>query len=298
MVPLLLGATSAIVLGCADFVAYSTSSRLGAFQAARAMMLVGAVAMAPIVLLEAHFTGKAPTLSAHAIALATLHGMLVAAGLAAFFRAMTLGGVSLAAMLFASHPVLILGFYWLRDGLPEPVLTLAMALILAGVALVLLPGLRNGETAVAHDRQSGRGAMRATIGWSAISVIAYAAAILAIQDAALLAPATGIMWIARLAGAALLSLIILIFRMGRKGRASRSTMVLVLLHGMLDVTGVLFIAIGTAGGGNPALIALLSSLFPAVTVLLSALILKERLTRTGILGFILILTGTGLSVTP
>lgn len=296
MEPLLLGGASAIMLGCADFVAYSTSNRLGAITAARAMMLVGAVAMAPIFLLEAHFAGQAPAIAAHATALAAMHGMLGAAGLAAFFRAMMLGGVSLAAMLFASHPILILGFYWLRDGLPAPALIVAMVLILAGVALVLLPGLRYGEANRPPEARSGR--MRAIIGWSALSVVTYAAAILVIQDVALQAPATGIMWIARIAGATFLSFVIVVFRIGRPGNIRQTTTPLVLLHGMLDVTGFLFIAIGTAGGGDPALIALLSSLFPAVTVLLSVLILKERLTRTGVLGFILILTGAGLSVTP
>jgi len=66
----------------------------------------------------------------------------------------------------------------------------------------------------------------------------------------------------------------------------KSVFPLVLLAGMLDVAGNVFFILATHVG-RLDVAAILSSLYPAVTVLLAAIVLRERVSRVQAAGILL-----------
>ncbi len=81
--------------------------------------------------------------------------------------------------------------------------------------------------------------------------------------------------------------------LGRPVAVRRVTNRLVVTAGVLDI-GANALFLYATRGGLLTLVAILSSLYPAVTVLLARLVLEERLQRTQIAGVSLAVLGIGL----
>ena len=76
-------------------------------------------------------------------------------------------------------------------------------------------------------------------------------------------------------------------------RAAQGSLVLIAVAGVLDAAANLFYLLSTREG-LLSLVAVLTSLYPAATVLLARFVLKERLTRPQLLGLALAATGVTL----
>jgi drug/metabolite transporter (DMT)-like permease len=80
-------------------------------------------------------------------------------------------------------------------------------------------------------------------------------------------------------------LLLMILRQRREWRPARNLMHLVFLAGVLDVGGNVTYVLASQGG-QLAIAAVMSSLYPAMTVLLARLFLKERMTHIQALGIL------------
>lgn len=270
-----LGLTSAASWGAGDF--------CGGLAARRAPLLgvlvIGYGVGVAVVAGAALLTGEpAPPLLALGWAVAA--GLSGTIGLASLYRGLAVGRMAVvapvSAVLSAAIPV-ALGA--LAEGLPPAAKQAGFALALLGIWLVAR------ADAAGVDRQGLTLALVAGCGFGGFLVLMHQGA------------AAGPFW--PLAAARTTSFaLVLLAALARGGRfaPARSALPLVLLSGLLDAGGnAFFVLAGRAGRLDVA--AVLSSLYPASTMVLSALLLRERVSRAqgagvaAVLGAIVLIAG-------
>jgi drug/metabolite transporter (DMT)-like permease len=269
MTPPSLSATTAFSLaavfswGISDFVGGYGARRANAFLLTAIAHISGLLLMAPVALAT-----NSPFPSGTAIAWALLAGLCGGGALAIFYRALATGRMGLtapvAAVLGAAIPT-VFGIF--REGLPQAVQIIGFLLAATGIWLI----------SRTEDDSPPKG-----IGMAALAGIGFAGFYLCIKQAG----DGSAYWLAatsKVSSFALTSLIVLIGRNTRQ--IDRRGVALGLLAGCLDIIGsVLFIRASQTGRLDAAVV--LSSLYPAVTVLLARLILKEHFTRWKALGMV------------
>ncbi len=194
-------------------------------------------------------------------------GLAGAVGLVAFYQALAVGRMGIvapiAAMLSAAVPVL---FGALIEGLPAPIQLIGF--VLAFIAVGLISGL-----GVVKGRPEGLGlALLAGLGFGSFFIL-----ISRVSHGAVFWPLAA----ARLSSLLFLFAVVLIRR--QKVLPEKSVWPVVFLAGVLDVAGNVFFVLATHTG-RLDVAAILSSLYPAVTVLLATIILRERVTRLQTIG--------------
>jgi drug/metabolite transporter (DMT)-like permease len=204
-------------------------------------------------------------------------GLAGALGLVAFYQALSVGRMGIvapiAAMLSAALPVL---FGALIEGLPGPLKSVGF--VLAFIAVGLISGL-----GVVKGRPKGLGlALLAGLGFGSFFIL-----ISRVSHGAIFWPLAA----ARLSSLLFLLSVILIRR--QKVLPKKSVWPIVFLAGALDVAGNVFFVLATHTG-RLDVAAMLSSLYPAVTVLLATTILKERVTRLQTIGIVVALVAIPL----
>ena len=179
----------------------------------------------------------------------------------------------IAAMLSAAIPVL---FGALIEGLPAPIQLIGF--VLAFIAVGLISGL-----GVVKGRPKGLGlALLAGLGFGSFFIL-----ISRVSHGAIFWPLAA----ARLSSLLFLFAIVLIRR--QKVLPEKSVWPVVFLAGALDVAGNVFFVLATHTG-RLDVAAILSSLYPAVTVLLATIILRERVTRLQTIGIFVALVAIPL----
>jgi drug/metabolite transporter (DMT)-like permease len=195
-------------------------------------------------------------------------GLSGGAALAIFYRALASGRMGLtapvAAVLGAAIPTV---FGMFREGLPQTPQVTGFALAVAGIWLI----------SRAEDDSPPEG-----IGMAALAGIGFAGFYLCMKQAG----DASAFWLAATSKVASFTLTGLIVLIGRGAREIDSPGIAFgVLAGCLDVIGsVLFIRASQTGRLDAAVV--LSSLYPAVTVLLARLILREHFTRWKVLGMV------------
>ena len=206
-----------------------------------------------------------------------LAGLAGAMGLVSFYSALSIGRMGIAApvsaVLTASLPVLFSVF---TQGFPGPLQLCGFVLALLAIALISRPESAKG-------RPEGLGlALLAGCGFGCFFIL-----ISRVNAGATFWPLA----IARFTSVLFLLAFAAIRRqpmLPGKGVAP-----LILLAGVLDALGNTFFVLATHSG-RLDVAAVLSSLYPAATVLLAALILRERVTRIQGLGILLALLAVPL----
>ena len=204
-------------------------------------------------------------------------GLAGAIGLAAFYQALSIGRMGviapIAAMLSVAIPVLFGAFI---EGLPGPLQLVGF--VLAFIAVGLISGL-----GVVKGRPKGLGlALLAGLGFGSFFVLISRVS----HDAIFWPLAT-----ARLSSLLFLFAIVLIRRQSLL--PEKSVWPMVFLAGALDVAGNVFFVLATRTG-RLDVAAMLSSLYPAVTVLFATIFLKERVTRLQTIGIFVALVAIPL----
>jgi drug/metabolite transporter (DMT)-like permease len=249
--------------GTSDFLGGYGARRANAFLLTAIAHLSGLVLMAAVAL-ATHL----PFPSEIAVAWALLGGLSGGGALAIFYRALATGRMGLtapvAAVLGAAIPT---AFGMFREGLPQPAQMVGFALAAGGIWLI----------SRTEDGSPAEG-----VGVAALAGVGFAGFYLCMKQAG----DGSAFWLAATSKVASFTLTGLIVLLGRGTRAiDRSGIVVGILAGCLDVIGsVLFIRASQSGRLDAAVV--LSSLYPAVTVLLARLILKEHFTRWKALGMI------------
>ena len=211
-----------------------------------------------------------------------LAGLAGALGLIAFYTALASGKMGIAApvsaILTAMLPVL---FSALTAGLPGPLRLGGFVLALLAIALISRPDHATEE------RPQGIGlAVLAGVAFGCFFVL-----ISRVGPGATFWPLA----VARLTSVVSLLLVMLLRRQQTRQLLSgvRRVAPLVLLAGTLDAMGNVFFVLA-AHTGRLDVAAILSSLYPAATVLLAAVVLRERVTRIQTVGILLVLLAVPL----
>ena len=263
---LIFGLASAMTWGAADFSGGLATRKGNVYSVVLISQIIGGFFL---VLLALLFRETIPPAGDWFFgALAGLAGMIGLLGLYSGLAHGRMGIVApLTAVLSAAIPIL---FSLFIEGIPPTVQILGFALALA--AVWLLSGAGNS------------GSIRSIeLGYSLLAGAGFASFFILIDQA----NETAVFWpltSARIASVISLGLFIII----RKNweRPSRSQMPLIILSGVLDALGNTFFTFA-ARFGRLDLAAILSSLYPASTVMLSQIFLHERLNRPQWLGVVL-----------
>jgi len=204
-------------------------------------------------------------------------GLAGAVGLVAFYQALSVGRMGIvapiAAMLSAAIPVI---FGALTQGLPGPLQLVGFGLALIAVGLISGLGVVKG-------RPKGLWlALLAGVGFGSFFIL-----ISRVSQGEIFWPLAA----ARLSSLVFLLAIIVIRR--QQVLPGKQVWPIVFLAGVLDVAGNVFFVLATHSG-RLDVAAMLSSLYPAVTVLLATILLKERVSRLQAIGVVVALVAIPL----
>ena len=268
MLSILLGLTSAISWGAGDFTGGLASRKTGAFRAVFYGEAIGLVLLFAVV-----FASPQPMPDFKSILLSVAAGALGTIGLVLLYSAMAQGKMSIAApvsaLLAAALPVIV---GMITDGFPGYLTFFGFGFALVAVWLISQSG--DGMKDIFTHLSDLRLPLLAGAGFGLYFIL---------MNAATRETTFWPMVYSRGAGLITMALFIIIRR--DSFGAVRAAWPVMILNGILDVSGNFFYVLaGQAGRLDVS--AVLSSLFPGSTVILAWIILKERLTRTQWIGIL------------
>jgi drug/metabolite transporter (DMT)-like permease len=263
---------STVVFALSASMSWGAGDFSGGFATRRAQVLsvvFGSYAIGFCLLVVLALLSSEPFPSALDLMWGSVAGLAGAVGLAAFYQALSVGRMGIvapmAAMLSAAIPVI---FGALTEGFPGPLQIVGF--VLAFIAVGLISGL-----GVVKGRPKGLWlALLAGVGFGSFFVL-----ISRVSQG-------GIFWpLAAARFSSLIFLIAIILIRRQHVLPEKSVWPIVCLAGALDVVGNVFFLLATHSG-RLDVAAMLSSLYPAVTVLLATILLKERVSRLQAIGII------------
>jgi drug/metabolite transporter (DMT)-like permease len=256
---------TAAVWGAGDFAGGIATKRANVFRVVAGAHACGLLLMLLLVWITGEAVPPRATLLWGAAA-----GITGAVGVAALYRALAIGRMGIvaavAAVITGVLPVLA-GIY--TEGMPDPIQLVGFVLALVSIWLIARP---DGEI----DTHRG-------LGLAVLAGVMFGLFFIACKQAG----HHGVFWplVAARTVSTLLMLLIVTFSAGDK-RPLRPALVPILFSGILDTSAnALFIA--ATQHGRLDVTSVLSSLYPASTVILARIFLKERMSATqnaGIVG--------------
>jgi len=262
--PLTFSLLATLTWGMSDFVGGYASRRSNAFLVTTITHFSGSVLMLGLaVLLHSPFPSR------HGIAWSMAAGFLGGTALALFYKALSVGKMGLtapvAALLGAAIPAAV-GIF--RDGLPGKFTIVGF--VLAGIGIWLIA------------RVEDQGSRPEGIGLAVIAGLGFAGFFLCIRQAGEISP----LWsagFARLASLIATGSIVLATQQFQP--MVRAGIWFGILAGVLDSTGsAVFVRASQTGRLDAAVV--ISSLYPAVTVLLARFVLHEHVSRWRAVGLL------------
>ncbi len=281
-----LGLLSAASWGGSDFI-----GGLGSRRASPLLITASGQAVSLLLLAAICFAIHVPLPGTHALLLTAVAGFEAALALALFYRALATGVMGLTAALTGLMTALVpVAFSILHYGLPAPV---TMAGLAAGCMAIWL---------ITHQHaQGGKAVPASTLLLGTLAGFGFGTQLILFK---LAEPPSGpdgttglagvgiltIMTVARTAGVAALLIILVATRSRPTGQGFWFPGI---VAGLMDTAGNLFY-LAAARFGRLDTAAVICSLYPAGTILLSALVLRERPTRRQMAGMALALGAVAL----
>jgi drug/metabolite transporter (DMT)-like permease len=271
LLSILFSLGAAIAWGAADFTGGLASRRTGAYRAVLYGEFFGLV-----FIVAAAFVIHQPLPGWSVLVLAAAAGAIGTTGLLTLFRSVIYGKMSIAmpvsALLAAALPVLVGS---LTEGFPGAITFLGFILALSAIWLISQEAGKDGR--ILARLSDLRLPLLAGIGFGSFFILMDIAA----REATL--------WpmLASRAGGTVIVAIYMIFRRD-SWRLTRDVWSVLVLNAFLDVGGTAFYVLASQVG-RLDVAAVISSLFPGSTVILAALILKERVSRPQSIGVLLAL---------
>jgi drug/metabolite transporter (DMT)-like permease len=267
---LVLALASSVVWGAADFSGGLLTRRLPAFAVTVVSQAAGFVPLLAALAIRGHLDGRG-------FAYGLLAGVGGGAGLAAFYRALSLGTMSVVSPIAACSAVVPFAVSIASGERPGTLAVAGAAVALGGAVLASAEERRSDS----HERS--RAIVLAVVAALALGVFIYFLG-LGSREGDALSTLVG----ARTGSLATLLAGALVFR--AQLRVPRRALAAVAGVGLLDVGANALFAFAS-GHGLLSLVAVLGSLYPVMTVLLAHVVLHERLTRAQQAGIALALAG-------
>jgi drug/metabolite transporter (DMT)-like permease len=270
---------SAATWGGSDFV-----GGLGARRAPALLVVASGHIFSLLVLLVLCLGIRLAVPGAHFLLYAALGGFEGSLALAVFYRALAMGAMGLTAALTGLLTALVpVVFSLFHDGLPTPLTAVGLAMGLGAIWLIThAPAATGCGTKETHTP-------RAALILGALAGVGFGAQLILFK----LASGGGMLWVMTSARAAgVLALLLVLLMMPPKG-PWRGFWLTGILAGALDTVGNLFYLQATRFG-RLDVAALVCSLYPAGTILLAALVLREWPTRRQMAGMALALAAVVL----
>lgn len=269
----LLGLAASLCWGSGDF-----SGGLASRRANASSVVIVAYTVGFVLLVILAFIWKEPFPSMLDSAWGVLAGFAGAIGLIAFYSALSIGRMGIAApvsaILTAALPVIFNSFI---EGLPGWSKLWGFALALLAIGLIS----RSESDGTGHSTGIGL-ALLAGFGFGCFFIL-----ISRVNH-------TATFWPLAIARCTSVFFLLIIAWLRRQQVQAKMTVVpLMLIAGVLDAIGNVFFVLA-AHTGRLDIAAVLSSLYPAATVLLAALLLRERVTRLQGFGIFLALVAIPL----
>ncbi|HEX3807782.1 MAG TPA: DMT family transporter [Gaiellaceae bacterium] len=273
MTPLLLALGASLAWGVADFVGPVVSRSLGSLPVLFWAQVGGVAGIAIAVAIRGDGPHGWGVLYA---ILASIGGML---GIFAYYQGMIAGAMSVVAPIAGVSAVIPVVFGIATGDKPSATQIAGIVLALGGVGLASV------------EHQEGRRRVAAGVGLALLAAAGFgfyfpwmhAAGKVDFWWASLVFRFTALLLVASIVAARRPSL-----------RLSRRNLVIVFAVGIGDTVGNALFAASSGKGGLVSLTSVLASLYPVVTVLLAASILKERVARWQKAGIALTLAGVVL----
>jgi len=272
LLSIIFGLSAALGWGAADFMGGLASRRTGAYRAALYGEAIGLVFIVPALYVSHE---SLPDLAP--LAMALFAGAIGTTGLLMLFHTMERGKMSIAtpvsALMAAALPVLVGTIF---QGFPGYLTFLGFVISLS--AIWLISREEGNHSRILSHLNELRLPLLAGIGFGTYFVLVHEAA----QQSTYWT-----MLASRMGGV----LVMVAFMLTRRKEwsVSRDVFPLIFLNGLLDIAGNGFYILASQTG-RLDVAAVLSSLYPATTVLLAAILLKERLARSQAVGILLALT--------
>ena len=276
MLAIILASTGAFIFGAADFVGGLASRRMPAVRVTLISATVGAVIFGIVALTFSS------SWSSEALIWGALSGVAAVSGIAALYACLAIGPMSVlapvTAVISGAVPVLWslgsgTGFGWAT--------AVALGLVLVGGALI---GFSPFAPAAPVRRRGLVLSVAAGLLFGAFYILLDVA-----PDDSGMVPlfANRVVGVTLLAGALL---VIRVVRGPTSSTPSRSVVPMAIGAGVLDATANILLLLALRAG-DLAAVAAITSLYPAGTIALAALVEKERISRSQWAGVVLALTG-------
>jgi drug/metabolite transporter (DMT)-like permease len=276
MVAIVLGLAASLSWGTADFIGGLQARRIPVVAVVLGSQLAGLVLVALVVLIRGEpFPGGDFALYA---ALSSIGGIV---GLTAFYKALSIGPMGVVAPISSTGAVIPVIVGIATGDRPSALQALGVAVAVGGVALA---------SREAEDEAKSSSRVSAGVGFALIGALGFGCFFLLIDRAS----DTDVLWaisVNRVLSVTLLALALLATRpkLGLKAADMRVLAVV----GILDVTANGLFALA-ATKGLVSVVAVLSSLYPVITVILARVVLKERLRAVQRAGAAAALVGVAL----
>ena len=254
----LLALSASLSWGFGDFLAGLRTRRLPVVTVLVVSQAAGLVTIALVVALR----GAGPP-DARFLAFGSLAGLAGAVGLAALYRGLAVGPMSIVAPISGTAAIVPVVAGILADERPSPAQAAGIGLAVAGVVLA-------SRTQGADGRHGSRAE---GVGLALVAALAFGLLLVALGEASEGDPYWGTL---AMRGASF-SLIVLAALVLRPSFSLRERdLPILLLVGVLDTAGNALFAVATTKS-LLAVVAVLGQLYPVVTVLLARLVLGERI---------------------
>jgi uncharacterized membrane protein len=280
-----LALAASLAWGLADFWGGLKSRKLALLSVLAVSQGAGLVAVAIAVAIR----GEGPPSDGDFALWAALGGIAGAAGLAAFYRGLVVGAMSIVAPVSATAAVIPVAVGVATGERPSAIQAVGAALAIAGVATASREGVSEEE------RPSGAHAVRrhtaAGIPLALLAALGFGGFFVGLDAAADEGDVLWAMLAARIASGSLLVGAAVVLRPPLEG--GRSQIPALVAIGLLDVSANLLFAVASTLG-FVSIVGVLASLYPVVTIFLARALLRERIDRVQEVGVAGALGGVAL----
>ena len=251
----LLALASSIMWGAGDFVGGMTSRRRPALAVYLGSQVFGFLGLVVAATLTGAW-GTAPAYWPWAIS-GSIAGVI---GMFAFYRALAIGPMGIVSPLVALAVVIPVGFGLINGETPSSLQGLGILAAIVGVLLASGPELSGAESAK-------------PLGYSAVALVFFGVMFVTIAEGSKTSP---LMTMTGMRATSMLLIIVAIIVFRSKGGITPRDWPVLAFVGLLDAAANVTFGVATTLG-LLSTTAVLGSLYPVVTAILAAVVLKERL---------------------